>query len=273
MNDPSTLHDVMTRAANSVEVNTPPLAVIRTSERRRATRTWGTGVAAATLVVTGIAVGVTALGGPAATDRSDGTSVAVGHTPKTVPVNVPAGAPGPVVATMNAEATLKDTFVNVDDMVSSKRVDTIVRGKVVAVTYESPDGLASTVLQVAVAETYAGNVGKTITVHEDGGYVKASDIIAESHEKDPTVKIDLDPNGFVDNRFEGADHLVIGDDVILFLMKDPNVGREGDFMEVGSVYGRFKLDKSGSHVRGGSDAEMAATLTPAQLKSKVAQLR
>lgn len=61
----------------------------------------------------------------------------------------------------------------------------------------------------------------TIVVNEDGGYLKASDVLAELQDKYPGTEGDVDPNAYVDASFEMADHPQVGDNILLFLWEDP----------------------------------------------------
>lgn len=160
-------------------------------------------------------------------------------------------SPSPIVATMNAEASLKENYPRVVDMLGAKSLVAVVRGTVAAVRYESHDGVPMTALTVEVAKTFVGDVEPVVTVREDGGFLRVSQVMAENADKSFEEKPDLDPDGWIDSRFENTEHLSPGDDVIVFLGRDPNAGRQSGYVEVSSVYGRFTLTDRGTFVRGG----------------------
>lgn len=165
----------------------------------------------------------------------------------------PGESPGRVVATIDSEALLKNNARTLAQLVASPELALVVRGFVQKVDYTREHGLEDTVMTVDVTRVLRGHASNTVVVHEDGGFVLARQLEAENVDKFPGSKPSGRPGDMVDIQFEGAAHPVVGDDVVLFLSRDPNAGREGQYQEVGSVYGRFVLGKAGRYVRQGSD--------------------
>lgn len=158
-------------------------------------------------------------------------------------------APGRVVGTLESSASLKNNARTLVELIGSRELEAVVIGKVATVAYEGD----VTRLEVAVGETLHGRVGSKVVVREDGGYLPAAQIATETREKFPDSGASAAPDEWVDVPFEGAEHLAPEDEVLLFLSKDPNPGREGEFQEVGSVYGRFDKAADGAWVRAGED--------------------
>ena len=118
------------------------------------------------------------------------------------------------------------------------------------------------ILTVNVTETLRGQVGQQISVLEDGGVVPYSKVLPDLVAKfGATPTPQPKAGGMVDFRSMGARHSEVGDEVVLFLGKNPNSGTPIDagYFIVSGSHGRFTLDtKTDQFVRalGGSDKDM-----------------
>lgn len=177
---------------------------------------------------------------------------ASGPTAQTNPTNPHGGAPGRVVATMKLHASLKHPYATVAKLTKSSATASIVIGTVQAVDYEYAEGLAKTRVLVDVTKTLKGTAGGRIVVNEDGGYVDARTIQAENQAKFPDSPITASEGDVVDERFEGTEHPVIGQQVLLFVQNDPNKGHVGEYQGVMSALSRFTL-AGGTFKRSASD--------------------
>ncbi|MFT4262059.1 MAG: hypothetical protein QM572_01630 [Nocardioides sp.] len=254
MNEDS-LKEQLSREADMIVPGPAPTSSVEQAVRGRRRRNLIAAGTGAGVLAAAVAIGSSQLSGsdgdgPVAADAPD-ASAAISQT---------SGAPGRIVATSHVDASLKQYYPKIADLLTSPAANAIVTGTITDVSYESAEGIASTILTVNVSRNLYGKTAQTIKVHEDGGYLPASEVIAELKQKDPTVEPTLDPKGFVDVQFEGAAHPLVGDSVVLVLTNDPNPGREGDYMEVSSVYGRFTLNKAGTYQRTG-DGEGFQTTT------------
>jgi hypothetical protein len=131
----------------------------------------------------------------------------------------------------------------------------IVRGTVSATRDLYVDRVGFRVLTVDVAETLRGEPGGQITVLEDGAVVPYADVAAQLAEKQG-APARTDTDGYIDFRFMGARHSEVGDEVVLFLGVNPNVGTPIDtqYFIVSSVHGRFTLDTTtNTFQRGGAE--------------------
>lgn len=191
--------------------------------------------------VAAAAAGLILLPGCSATPSpvSDRVSTVDGTT------NSHAGAPGRVIATFNTEASLKEFYPDITDMLNSKRLVAVVTGTVIGTSYTYKEYVARTKLKVNVTKTIWGDAPKTIAVWEDGGYVPAKLVEQEIKEKYPELQGSATDSDVVDMTFEGARHAKVGDEVLLFLTKNPNANATGSYFTVSSVYG--VLLKAGSN--------------------------
>lgn len=255
--DETSFKTALRAEADSINPGPTPTGAIvaRTRASRVRVRAVIGGGAAVFAAAVALGLGTIGNGGSSQVPSANGSPKSSRVEPAT-----PAGAPGPVVATSRTDAALKYYYPKVADLITSPAADAIVRGTVTKIEFQTVEGVASTVLTVDVKENLSGETPRTITVHEDGGYLPVSEVREELKAKG-MAEAATDPNGYVDVRFEGADHPQIGDTVILVLMKDPNVGREGDYMEVSSVYGRFTLKDSGAFVRTGQEDGIETQVT------------
>jgi hypothetical protein len=140
----------------------------------------------------------------------------------------------------------------IDEMNESDLVDSIVKGIITDIDYVYLEGhVAQTILTVNVLESYKGNTSKEIKVYEDGGYVRLKDMLGEFKDKGMDLEKKLTKeqieNGLVEKKFSNAPHPKKGQQVILYLTKNPNkppLMLAGSYMLLGSVYGKFTLDKN-----------------------------
>jgi hypothetical protein len=99
-------------------------------------------------------------------------------------------------------------------------------------------------------------------VLEDGGVVPYSTVLPDLVAKfGATPTPQPEAGGLVDFRSMGARHSEVGDEVVLFLGRNPNSGTPVDteYFMVSGAHGRFTLDtKTGQFMRalGGSDNDM-----------------
>lgn len=164
---------------------------------------------------------------------------------------------GHVVMTVAEDAVLKQFYSTVDELNKSSYVDAIVEGTVSNVRYEYIDEVTYSILTVQVSQVFKGSVPQTITVWEDGGYVKLKDMLGEFKGHADTSTFTEDQlDGTVDVRFFDAPHSNVGDEVILYLWKNPNKSEAGSYMMVSSVFGRFILDKQTGNFERPTEASM-----------------
>lgn len=194
---------------------------------------------------------------------------ASGPTARTNPARPNDGAPGRVVATVKLDASLKHPYTTVAELAKSSATTSIVIGTVQAVDYEYAEGLAKTRVSVDVAKTLKGTAKGRIAVTEDGGYVDARTIQAENQAKFPDSPITARQGDVVDERFEGTEHPVIGQQVLLFIQNDPNKGHTGEYQGVMSALSRFTM-AGGTFTRSASDEGLQASTT---LDAVIAALR
>jgi hypothetical protein len=149
-----------------------------------------------------------------------------------------------VVMFMNSEASLKEDYATIEELARSKTVVAIVRGTVSAVRDVYVERSAFRVLSVNVAEGLLGQAGRQISVVEEGGVVPYAKVAPDFPRKDGDPAPPANPAGYVDFRFMGARHSEVGDEVVLFLGANPNIGTpiETEYNMVSSVRGRFTLD-------------------------------
>ncbi len=150
-----------------------------------------------------------------------------------------------VVMVSDGEALLKNYFKTIDELNSAEAVDAIVRGQVIAVQDTWDGYVANRMLTVKVKQTYKGDVADEIIVREDGGIIPLKDILPlmEGHYDPSTLSQDDIDHGLVDFTFMGASHTEVGDKVILYLRVDSDPSLQNTYVEVMSVFGRFKLDE------------------------------
>lgn len=156
-----------------------------------------------------------------------------------------------ILYTVNADAALKQMYPTIDELNNSNAADAIIKGTVSDVQNVYIGGVAYSVLTIDVLKSYKGNPAKTIKVYEDGGYVKIKDMLDElqGHIDVNSLSQEQIENGVVDVRFFNAPHSTPGQQVILYLVKNPNPLQKGSFQIVSSLYGRFTLDKSDGYYK------------------------
>jgi hypothetical protein len=273
--DESQLSDILQQEANAITPGPFPASAIARDARRARRAAGGLGIGVVGLAV-GLAVGgATLLQTPSAEVRDARVQA---ERPKTEskarpnaqpePGTLASGsiaAPGPVSATFGSTAALKHYFETIEELATAPEVDAIIIGKISNVSYESEEGLAKTIFTVQVSKALKGQPPSTVVVREDGGFLRASTVMAEIAQKYPELEQKVDPKSYVDVTFEGAMHPRVGDEVLLFLWPDPNPGHEGDFMEIGSVYGRFTRGSDGSFHRAGDVTGMESEVSLSDL--------
>lgn len=149
-------------------------------------------------------------------------------------------------------------------MARAASVVAVVRGRIASITWEHDGTLARTAYRVNVTQTLKGEVPAEIVVREDGGYLEAAEVQRENQDKFPASRTPA--TGFVDVTFEGASHPQVGEDVVLFLQHDPNVGRESGYVLVGSSFGRF-VSSGDTYRRAAVQDGWESSLTLASLQS------
>lgn len=157
-----------------------------------------------------------------------------------------------VVYTVTADALLREDYATIAELNKSDVVDAVVKGRVTATEDVYAEGIANRVLTVEVGKRFKGSTTATVRVYEDGGYVKLKDML-------PDIAAHLDPSAFTDDQIEngvvdvifmGAPHSEVGDNVILYLKKNPNASQADSYQLVSAMHGRFILNsKSGDYER------------------------
>ena len=100
-------------------------------------------------------------------------------------------------------------------------------------------------LTLDVEKCYLGDVGSTVTVYEDGGYVRLSELKEDlaGHEAEAQTGGETtgsDPEETVaDVTFMGAGHSRAGDEMIAYLVPNTPPMAEGSYHFLTSVFGRF----------------------------------
>jgi len=162
-----------------------------------------------------------------------------------------------IVMVVDSEAALREDYSSIRELAASTSVVAIVRGVVSATRDVYSDRLAFRILTVDVTQVIRGQVGRQISVLEDGGVVPYAAVKDDLGTKDNAPTAPARTDGYVDFRFMGARHSEAGDDVVLFLGVNPNSGTaiDSEYYIVSSVHGRFTLDPTTrAFVRGGSEA-------------------
>lgn len=184
-----------------------------------------------------------------------------------------------VVLTVTADALLRETYATVGELNKSSAVDAVAKGRVSATQDIFLEGVAYRLLTVDVAKTFKGTLPERIKVYEDGGYVKLKDMLKEAsaHLDASTYTGRQIEEGVVDVVFMGARHSQVGDEVVLYLRKNPNASQGDSYQLVSSVQGRLTLNKktakyerpSGPETTEGFQDEIAA----AELESGLLEVK
>ncbi|MDR0990605.1 MAG: hypothetical protein LBL92_04485, partial [Propionibacteriaceae bacterium] len=101
----------------------------------------------------------------------------------------------------------------------------------------------------------------TITTSEGGGFAPYAVVVADLPNKEgvPEPSNDLNPDGYVEFRFLGADHSVVGNQVVLFLGR---LGQEhplgADYFMISASHGRLTWDTATNSFIRGQGTETAA---------------
>lgn len=126
-----------------------------------------------------------------------------------------------------------------------------MKGRVTATKPFYASHTAWTILTVQVERAYKGSPAKEILVYEDGGLVPLKDVLPDLEGKADTPEFTDEQiaTGVVDMRMMGAAHSEPGQQVLLFLMDNPNAEFTGSYMIVSSMYGRFISKRDGEWER------------------------
>jgi hypothetical protein len=165
----------------------------------------------------------------------------------------PTPGTGDIVMTLNSDGALREDYATIKELAGSKNLVAIVRGTVAATRDVYRSQSAYRILTVNVTETLRGQVGQRITVLEDGGVVPYSMVLPDLVAKfGATPTPQPKAGGLVDFRSMGARHSEAGDEVVLFLGKNPNSGTpiDTEYFILSGSHGRFTLEpKTGQFVR------------------------
>lgn len=195
----------------------------------------------------GIALAIAALCGCSATATTQpaarSTESAAASSAKSAAPADKASAPGPVTRTSNTEAALTFVPAGVRSLWKDPAASIVARGVVSKVEYRhDPVGTAYTLVTLDVEKTWRGANTKQLTFMELGGYIRQGDLEAINGPKDGIAPA-ADPNAWVDQRFMGATHSVVGDHEVVFLHRIN--GGEYDYELLQGPYGRYIRNSSG----------------------------
>jgi hypothetical protein len=162
---------------------------------------------------------------------------------------------------VDSEASLKEDYATIRELAASKNLVAVVRGTISATRDVYLDRFAFRILTVDVIEGLRGQADARISVLEEGGVVPYALAAKDIPAKDSDSHAPQSTKAFIDFRFLGARHSEPGDQVVLFLGRNPNTGTviETTYNMISSVHGRFTYDtKSNAFVRslGSPDREL-----------------
>jgi len=165
------------------------------------------------------------------------------------------------VMVVDSEASLKEDYATIRELAASKNLVAVVRGTISATRDVYLDRFAFRILTVDVIEGLRGQADARISVLEEGGVVPYALAAKDIPAKDSDSHAPQSTKAFIDFRFLGARHSEPGDQVVLFLGRNPNTGTviETTYNMISSVHGRFTYDtKSNAFVRslGSPDREL-----------------
>ncbi len=168
-----------------------------------------------------------------------------------------------IVMVVDGEPSLKEDYATIRELAASKNLVVVVRGMISATRDVYLERFAFRILTVNVTEGLHGQAEAQITVLEEGGVVPSALAAKDIPPKDFDPHTPRSTAGNIDFRFMGARHSEPGDEVILFLGRNPNTGTiiETTYNMIKSVHGRFTYDtKSNAYVRslGSPDRELRA---------------
>ncbi|MDR3202895.1 MAG: hypothetical protein LBT54_07190, partial [Bifidobacteriaceae bacterium] len=163
-----------------------------------------------------------------------------------------ADLPVGIAIRVEASAALKEYYADPSELMASGSVAAIVEGIVTGVGYAFEDEIAETRMTIAVNRTLRGKTKANIAVWEDGGIVRQAAVSAGSVKRFPDSRGNEPgpPAGsYMDVRFMGAPHPVVGDQVLLVLTDPKDVTRPGEYRLVSGPFGHFTLNSNGSYKR------------------------
>lgn len=145
------------------------------------------------------------------------------------------------------DASLVVLHRTLNEYYKDDRVNAIVEGKISNIEYTTVSDLIYTVVTVDVLREIKGETENKIFVYEDGGFAKFKDVIDvfRGHVDMSKLTAEQIENGLVEDKMFGAPHSETGQQVVLFLVKNPNIGSDPTrtYRVVSSVYGKLILDK------------------------------
>lgn len=157
---------------------------------------------------------------------------------------------GKILFTADANASLRVLHRSIHEYYEDDEVDAIVEGDISNIQYTHIGTSIFTVLSLNVSQTFKGQTENPILVYEDGGYAKFKDMLSvfEGHVDVDKLTTDQIENGIVEEKMFGAPHSEVGQRVVLFLIKNPNLGSSPTrtYQVVSSVYGKLTLDRGRS---------------------------
>ena len=162
---------------------------------------------------------------------------------------------------VESKASLKEDYATIRELAASKNLVAVVRGTISATRDVYLDRFAFRILTVDVTEGLRGQADAQISVLEEGGVVPYALAAKDIPAKDSDSHAPQSTKAFIDFRFLGARHSEPGDQVVLFLGRNPNTGTviETTYNMISSVHGRFTYDtRSNAFVRslGSPDREL-----------------
>ena len=182
-----------------------------------------------------------------------------------------------VVQTAWSTADFIHIYHNLDELIASDLTELIIKGRVLSYKDVFLHGqTAFRVLEVEVQKSFKGESARKITVYDEGGIIPLKDALplVGAHIDSSTLSEQQLENTAFDFRAEGAEHLKVGDNVVMFLCRNPNkVPEDLSYMMVMSVYARYTLDPAtGQYVRpdfGGPGFE--AQVSASDMEARLAQ--
>jgi hypothetical protein len=158
------------------------------------------------------------------------------------------------VMTARLSAAFTHIYRNLDELIASDHTELIIKGRVLSYKDVFRHGQnAWRVLEVEVQKSFKGESASKITVYDEGGIIPLKDALplVGAHIDSSTLSEQQLENTVIDFRYEGAEHLKVGDNVVMFLCRNPNkVPEDLSYLVVMSAYGRYTLDPAtGRYVR------------------------
>ena len=178
------------------------------------------------------------------------------------------------------EVDFTHIYRNLDELIASDLTELIIQGRVVG--YRDVllyDESAFRVLEVEVQQSFKGKSASKVYVYDEGGIIPLKDALSVvgvgAHINLSALSEQQLVDSVVDFRPQAGEHLKVGDNVVMFLCRNPNkVPEEVSYMSVMSAYGRYTLDPAtGQYVRpdfgvlpgGGFETQVSAREMEAKL--------